>query len=80
MKDAQVHVPSSFDEFSALIGKISQTQVQPITDLNEKISLLKNRKPTLITSAISNETGEELTYNKIPVSDFVSSGSIARVL
>jgi ATP-citrate lyase alpha-subunit len=38
------------------------------------------RRPTALTSTISDERGEELTYNKIPVTDFVDKGSIANVI
>lgn len=49
-------------------------------DIQQKLSIIQNRRPTAITSTISDERGEELTYNNIPVTDFVDKGSIANVI
>ena len=49
-------------------------------DLQTKLDIIAHRRPTSFSSTISDERGEELTYNKIPVSDFVAQGSIANVI
>ena len=52
----------------------------PQNDIDDRISIIKSRRLTTITSSISDERGEELTYNHIPVTDFVDKGSIANVI
>lgn len=49
-------------------------------DIQKKLSIIKHRRSTVITSTIADERGEELTYNHIPVTDFVDKGSIANVI
>ena len=39
-----------------------------------------NRKMTQFTSTISDERGDELRYNKQPISTIVSQGSIGKVI
>jgi ATP-citrate lyase alpha-subunit len=51
-----------------------------MSTLEEKIHIINNRRPTTFTSTISDERGDELLYNHIPVSDFVDKGSIAHVI
>jgi len=41
---------------------------------------METRKKTIFSSTISDERGEELLYDGIPVTDFVQQGSLARVI
>ena len=54
--------------------------ISSMSSLEEKLDIINNRRPTLFTSTISDERGEELLYNQIPVSDFVQKGNIAHVI
>jgi len=56
------------------------TNARDDDSINQKLSIIQNRRSTAITSTISDERGEELTYNNIPVTDFVDKGSIANVI
>lgn len=49
-------------------------------EIQQKLNLLRTRRWTSFTSTISDERGEELMYNKIPVSDFVEKWSLTRVI
>ena len=51
-----------------------------MSTLEEKLDIIAHRRLTHFTSTISDERGEELLYDQIPVSDFVSKGSIANVI
>jgi citrate synthase len=89
-------VPESYDTFGELIGEVFQKYCHTELDsasidsgsnpkrqddeIHNKLSIIKYRRPTALTSTISDERGEELTYNKIPVTDFVDKGSIANVI
>lgn len=48
--------------------------------ISQRLTAITNRRPTAITSTISDERGEELTYNSIPVTEFVEKWSIANVI
>ena len=87
LKQAGAHIPASFDDFGKLIGEVYTSITQgwekedeSMHDINQKLSIIQNRRSTAITSTISDERGEELTYNNIPVTDFVDKGSIANVI
>lgn len=77
------------DSFMDLWEKIKETfislkienvwQIDEIK-IQEKIKIINERKPTKITSTISDERWEELTYNKKLVSEYVSKWSIANVI
>lgn len=49
-------------------------------EIYQKIQILKSQNSTHFTSTISDERGDELLYNGKKISDFVDSGSIARVI
>jgi citrate synthase len=51
-----------------------------MSTLEEKMAIISNRRPTKITSTISDERGEDLLYNQLPVSHFVQQWSIANVI
>lgn len=44
------------------------------------MDIIRRRTPTHFTSTISDERGEELEYNHRPISEYVMSGSITRVI
>ena len=48
--------------------------------ISKKLQKISQRKSTKFTSTISDERGEEVTYNQIPLTKYVSEGSIAKVI
>lgn len=46
-------------------------EVAASEQIDKKVHLIKNRRATRFTSTISDERGEELLYNQIPVDYFV---------
>jgi ATP-citrate lyase alpha-subunit len=44
------------------------------------MQVISSRKPTKFTSTISDERGEDVEYNHVPLTNYVSDGSIARVI
>lgn len=86
LKNAWAIVPESFMD---LWEKIKQTfqelNIQDKSNYNEielqkKVEIIKNRVPTKITSSISDERWEELSYNKKLISNYISEWSIANVV
>lgn len=86
LRNAWAIVPESFMD---LWEKIKQTfdslhiQDQKIyneLELQKKVEIIKKRIPTKITSTISDERWEELTYNKKLITEYISHGSIANVV
>lgn len=86
LRDAGAYVPESFMDFGDLIKKVYNSLHLPerenISDtiIKEKLSHIKNRVPTTFTSTISDERGEELLYNKKPISHYTQNGSFANVI
>lgn len=86
MRDAGIVVAHSYEELWAVIRQeyeriIGPIDIQPVRpDIIAKVTQLQQRRHTLITSRISNESWDELTYDGIPVSEFVSQWSIANVI
>ena len=84
LKKAWAIVPKTFNDFPKVIKqtfkKLNILQKDSWSDLSDRISKIQNRKPTRITSTISDERGEELLYNSKPISDYVWNGSIANVI
>lgn len=86
IKNAGAQVPESFMDlwekiqtiFATLNIKDENTKTE--TEILKKVKVIEERTPTKITSTISDERGEELTYNKKPVSDYIQNGSIANVI
>lgn len=74
MKEAGIHVPDSFDGISTLVKKLSEelnlkdTQVD-LPELKTNKELKQNRMQTNFVCTISDDRGEEATYNKVPISD-----------
>jgi citrate synthase len=50
------------------------------SEVNKKLAIIKHRRATRFSSTISDERGEELLYNKIPVQQFVQDGSLGKVI
>ena len=78
-------VPKSFDDFGKTIGKVFSSLKISMTKkddawVQKKLATLASRRATVITSTISDERGDELTYNGKNISDFVKKGSIANVI
>jgi hypothetical protein len=45
-----------------------------------RLSHIHTRKSTHITSTISDERGEDVTYNHIPLTTYIADASIAKVI
>jgi succinyl-CoA synthetase alpha subunit len=86
LREAGVWVPERFDDFGTIIATVFQEHVgkqimRPnTTEIEKKLSIINNRRPTRFTSTISDERGEELLYNHIPVQQFVQEGSLGKVI
>ena len=74
MKDNGIHVPDSFEELSDKIEEVYKTL--DLQDVEDKIprEMPSNRNDVTFFSSISNEMGEELMYNGIPISEIVQGG------
>jgi len=55
-------------------------EVTDIAQVQKKLAIIKHRRATRFSSTISDERGEELLYNKIPVQQFVQDGSLGKVI
>ena len=73
MKDNGIHVPESFESLSDKIEEIYKTL--NLKDVEDKIprEMPSNRNDVTFFSSISNEMGEELVYNSIPISEIVDN-------
>lgn len=87
LKDAGAFVPDSFNDFGKTIKKVFQSEVKnkkgykepktispniPPMDFNQAITENLVRRSTSIISSISDDRGEELTYNKKEIDKIVS--------
>jgi citrate synthase len=95
LKEAGAYVPKSFNEFGDLIKKVYEENVPKpkrawketkIADYNyvpadfaQMLKLRQVRKAASIVSTISDDRGEEPTYNKRPISEY-SKKTIGRVI
>ncbi len=86
LKNAWAVVPESFMD---LWEKIKETFQKlyikndsdiEMSELQKKVEIINSRKSTKMTSTISDERWEELTYNKKPISEYIQKGSIANVI
>lgn len=86
LKNAGAVVPESFMD---LWEKIKETFQKldmknnwdiEVSDLQKKVEIINSRKSTKMTSTISDERWEELTYNKKPISEYIQKWSIAHVI
>jgi ATP citrate (pro-S)-lyase len=86
LRAAGAFVPESYEGFGVMIGEVFQSAVgthimRPHTaDIEKKLAIIKHRRATRFSSTISDERGEELLYNKIPVQQFVQDGSLGKVI
>lgn len=89
LKQAGAYVPESYETFGNMIHKVRtevlwNTQIAKDEsvpeEITQKISLISNRRPTAFTSTITDERGEELLYNWVPVQEFVQQWSLAKVI
>ncbi|PZM86682.1 ATP citrate synthase [Candidatus Gracilibacteria bacterium] len=86
LKEAGAIVPENFMDFGDKIEetfkKLNLKNDEKIDEekIQEKFIKIKTRKSTNFTSSISDERGEELTYNKKNISEYVKKGSIASVI
>lgn len=96
LREKWAHVPESYETFGTLIGEVYKTEIaskqspslqdgNPASekipeDIQQKIKDISSRRGSAFTSTISDERGEELMYNKIPVTAFVEKGSLTNVL
>lgn len=86
LKSVWAIVPESFMDLWEKIKEtfeklnIKEEKVFDEAKILEKVKIIEQRKPTKITSTISDERWEELTYNKKLVSDYVKNWSIANVI
>ena len=88
LKEAGAHVPESFDDFGNLIkevyeklvleGKIERPKDEPAPkipmDYERAVKMGIVRRATHFISTISDDRGEELTYNKMKISDVFKEG------
>lgn len=51
-----------------------------IEEINKRLEIIQRRRSTRFTSTISDERGEELLYDRIPVQQFVEQESLGRVI
>ena len=87
LRTAGAFVPENYEEFGALIGKIFQWVMSDhgqvtddVTQIQEKLQVIKQRRATRFTSTISDERGEEVLYDGIPIQEFVQQGSLGKVI
>jgi ATP citrate (pro-S)-lyase len=75
MKGCGIVVPNTFEELEETIRTVNNSiSTSRKVTLNVPRKINENRKMPLIYSSISNETGEELKYNNIPISELVDLG------
>ncbi|PIN73319.1 ATP citrate synthase [Candidatus Woesearchaeota archaeon CG10_big_fil_rev_8_21_14_0_10_45_16] len=74
LKEAGIVVPESFEQFEAVIGETFKKHV-PTRQPMENPLQIPERKNTHFTSTISDDRGEELTYNGIPISKLITDNS-----
>ncbi|VBB18742.1 hypothetical protein YASMINEVIRUS_1274, partial [Yasminevirus sp. GU-2018] len=85
MRESGIHVPKTFEDLTDTIVKVysdvkrelnnrSNNTDQPIDrSINKRRDIKPNRKAPVFYSSISNEMGDELTYNKVKVSEICAS-------
>ena len=74
MKDCGIVVPDSFEELEETIRTVHNSNSNHReVHKGEPKRFHEHRKMPLIYSSISNETGEELQYNNVPISELVAA-------
>lgn len=88
LRAAWAHVPTSFETFGELIGNVyagigalvDTTGSYEEEQVRSNLASILHRRATRFTATISDERGEELLYNWIPVQSFVEQGSLWKVI
>lgn len=95
LREAGAKIPNSFDDYDAVIretyeelkkaGKVKDVEEKPIPVIPEDFTALKKagrvRKATQYICNISNDSGEELTYNGIQISKIIKENwGLGRVI
>ncbi len=85
LREAGIIVPESFETFETTIQETFKKIQQSELDMNQPNSVeaisIPERKPTHITSTISDDRGEEPTYNNVPLSQLVEqNASIGNII
>lgn len=84
LKNAWAIVPESFMDFwekiQTTFEKLNIESSDENNNILHKLEHIENRKKTLFTSTISDERGEELSYNKKSISSYTDSWSFANVI
>ena len=85
LKESWAFVSESFLDFGNLIEEVfTQHFGKPETSENrevlQKADIIKKRKATHFTSTISDERGEDVLYNKKPLTDYIHEWSLANVI
>lgn len=86
LKKSGAIVPESFmdlwEKIKETFEKLNLEKTPSIESgkMRKKVEIINNRKSTKMTSTISDERWEELTYNKKPISEYIQKGSIANVI
>lgn len=89
LKEAGAIVPNSYDELYEVIhqsylGLVKKGVIKPVAlpkpvavpvDYNKAVKAGVVRKPTSFLSTISDDRGEELSYNGIPISEIIENGN-----
>lgn len=78
LRSAGIIVPESFEKFQQTIEE-EFLKLGLNKDKMEQVPKIGERNKTNFTSTISDERGEELTYNKVPISELAGS-SLGEVL
>ena len=86
LREAGAHVADSYLDFGNLIEEVFRNHfgAPHISEISEEImkkaEVIKKRKPTLFISTISDERGEDVMYNRKPLTDYIHAGSLANVI
>lgn len=83
LRESGVIVPENYMDFWDKIRETFLNLTLPERteiDISEKLSHIQKRKKTLFTSTISDERGEELSYNWKKISQFTKNPDIGRVI
>ena len=85
LKEAWAFVSESFLDFGNLIEEIfvqhfGKSEIVENREVVQKADIIKKRKATHFTSTISDERGEDVLYNKKPLTEYIHAWSLANVI
>ncbi|MBI2444833.1 ATP citrate synthase [Candidatus Micrarchaeota archaeon] len=86
LRKAGAHVPKSYDDFGELIHKVFVEKVGPVpkesvqpqplpAEYKDALGKNKVRRPASIVSSISDDRGEDVLYNKVPLTTLLNEGA-----